>query len=104
MGEKDKKVNNEPLRRYHEAVGIMKRLSKAYAREAWEDGEIFEDVLYDLNSFIEYEQLEMEVFEQAVVPVSKRANGKFIPDLRGLLHVCEYQKKVVCKGPIDNSY
>ncbi len=57
-------ADGEPLRRYHKAIEIMGRISRAYYREAWEDGEILDDVMYDLNCFLSDERAEQEIFKE----------------------------------------
>ncbi len=93
---KSKKLNasGEPLRRYHEAVALIRRLIAASRRHHYEDGEILSDVVYEADQWVEFETLEGEIFEQAVVPVSKRATGRTIADLTGIEHVCEFQNQI----------
>ena len=85
---------DEPLRRYYEAWGILKRMIAAYEREAWNHGEQLHNVVSDAREWMSYEVLEDEIFSGAVVPVSNRATGRTIADLTGIEHVCEYQKAI----------
>jgi len=87
----------EPLRRYHEAIALMRRVKEAWYRDEWSDGELIQNVMSEVDSFVSHEDLESEIFEQAVVPVVKRATGRVIPDLTKLEHVCEWQSRVTGK-------
>ena len=55
-------AEGEPLRRYHEARALLKRVTTAWGREGHEEGETISESMDAAGSWIGREELEEELF------------------------------------------
>lgn len=56
------RAEGEALRRYHVTLNLLTRIRDSLDREGWEDSESVDQILIDVDKFLEYEELEREIF------------------------------------------
>lgn len=57
-------MNHELEKRYKRAVALLTRMDKAEAKPHWEEGETYEDVLFDIRNFLSDLKLEEDMLKE----------------------------------------
>lgn len=54
-------IQSELEKRYNKAIALLKRMDKAEAKLHWEEGETYEDVMFDIRNLLSDLRLEKEI-------------------------------------------